>query len=130
MRDLPDDLPDQQRQHKRLEYIRDSGLQAAAVVQDLLALARRGITKQQATNLNDIVASYFDSPEYYALVSSRGDITMDLDIRPPLPNIAGSPAHINNVIMNLIINSVEAQPEADGKKWFRIRYDCCMGCCA
>ena len=52
------DLPENHDQRKRLEIIRNSGLQAAEVVQDLLTLARRGIANQKVVNLNDIAENY------------------------------------------------------------------------
>lgn len=52
---------------KPLETIMQSGRKAAAIVQDLLTLARRGAEIFETVNLNTIVPEYLDSPEYRKL---------------------------------------------------------------
>ena len=42
-----------------LETIRRSGVKAAAIVQDLLTLARRDAASQQPVNLNTVITDYF-----------------------------------------------------------------------
>jgi len=44
--------------------IQKSGQKAAAIVQDLLTLTRRGVLISEVVNLNDIVTNFIDSPEY------------------------------------------------------------------
>jgi two-component system cell cycle sensor histidine kinase/response regulator CckA len=45
-----------------IKTIENSGKRAAAIVQDLLTLARRGVAVSQVTNLNRIVREYLQSP--------------------------------------------------------------------
>ena len=104
------DLPENHGQRKRLEIIRNSGLQAAEVVQDLLTLARRGIANQKVVNLNDVVENYILSPEYLALLEKNPEISVPVQVDAQQLNIVGSTIHLKTVIMNLVINSAEAQP--------------------
>jgi hypothetical protein len=46
------------------------------IVQDLLILARRGVTNTEVLNLNDVISEYFESPEYEKLL----DITIILKL--------------------------------------------------
>ena len=61
--DLPADSP----LRAPILTIKSSGEKAAAVVQDLLTLARRGVTDKSVLDLNSLVREYLDSPECLAL---------------------------------------------------------------
>jgi signal transduction histidine kinase/CheY-like chemotaxis protein len=94
-----------------LETIRRSGVKAAAIVQDLLTLARRGVTSLRALNLNTVITEYFSSPEYEKLKSFHPRVEAELRLDPGLPNLLGSPVHLLKVIMNLVSNAAEAMPD-------------------
>jgi signal transduction histidine kinase/ActR/RegA family two-component response regulator len=94
-----------------LETIRRSGVKAAAIVQDLLTLARRGVTSFQALNLNTVIADYFSSPEYERLKSFHPRVEVELRLDPGLPNLVGSHVHLLKVVMNLVSNAAEAMPD-------------------
>ncbi len=104
------DLPENSRLRRPLEIIRDSGLRAAAVVQDLLTLARRGVMQPEPLNLNQIVREYVDSPEHERLILEHPSINVEVDLASDLYNIIGSPVHLKKTLMNLVSNSAEAQP--------------------
>jgi len=57
--DLPQDNP----LRKPIETIQESGKKAAAIVDDLLTMARRGVTVSEVVNLNDVISNYLISPE-------------------------------------------------------------------
>jgi signal transduction histidine kinase/DNA-binding response OmpR family regulator len=105
--DLPQDSP----LRRPLETIKKSGEKAAAVVQDLLTLARRNVTAADVVNLNDIVADYLKSPEYDKLLSFHRQIEVLINLDSSLPNIIGSPVHLSKTIMNLFSNAAEAMPD-------------------
>jgi PAS domain S-box-containing protein len=88
--------------------IKESGQKAAAVVQDLLTLARRGVVATQVVNLNDIVSEYLNSLEFSSLRSSHPDIGFEVNLDNGLLNIMGSGIHLSKTIMNLIGNAVES----------------------
>jgi len=90
--------------------IKDSGLKAAAIVQDLLTLARRGVTAFEVLNLNDIVADVIRSPEHQKLIGFHPDVAFEVACEPNLPNMEGSPVHLKKTILNLVANAAEAQP--------------------
>lgn len=94
-----------------LKTIRDSGRKAAAIVQDLLTMARRGVIQKDIINLNRIITEYLTSPELAKLQDTHGKITIDTDLQDELLNLSGSPLHIKNALMNLVLNSVEAEAD-------------------
>jgi len=105
--DLPEDSP----LRKPISTIQKSGEKAAAIVQDLLTLARRGVAITEVVNLNTIVSDYLKSPEYVRLLEFHLNINHETDLSADLLNISGSPVHLSKTIMNLISNAAEAMPE-------------------
>ena len=102
--DLPEDNP----MHQPLVMIQESGNKAAAIVQDLLTLARRGVSATEVTNLNDIVRQYLISPEYEKMCSFYPEVTVENHLTEKLANLSGSPIHLSKTIMNLVSNAAEA----------------------
>ncbi len=106
------DLPAGDPLRKPVEGIQRSGQKAAAIVQDLLALARRGVTQTQVLNLNhEVVQDYLDSPEFETLRSYYPFVIIEKRLAPDLLNIMGSPIHLKKTVMNLVSNAAEAQPK-------------------
>ena len=96
---------------KPILTIQKSGEKAAAIVQDLLTLARRGVAATEVVNLNSIVSEYLLSPEYERLLLEHPDVKVSHQLDANLLNILGSPVHLSKTIMNLVANAAEAMPE-------------------
>ena len=105
------DIPEESNLRDPLETIRESGKKAAAIVQDLLALARQGIAEMEITNLNKVVSSYLASPEHDRLLAFNPDIRLFTNFTDNLMNCSGSPIHLSKMVMNLISNAAEAMPD-------------------
>ena len=104
---LPPDSP----QRRYIETIRDSGLKASEIVQDLLTLARRGVIQPAVLNLNALIDCYLDSPEGIHLCTTHPEIRIDKQLAPDLLRMKGSQVHLQKTIMNLVVNAAEAQPQ-------------------
>ncbi len=96
---------------KMITTIHKSGQKAAAIVQDLLTLARRGVTVKELMNLNIIIEDYLQSPEFEGLKRFHPNIEFDIILDPDLFNNSGSSVHISKVLMNLVSNAAEAMTE-------------------
>jgi PAS domain S-box-containing protein len=105
--DLQEDSP----LRKPILTIQKSGQKAAAIVQDLLTLARRGVPVKEVVNLNQIISEYLTSPEFEKLKEFHPHVTFRTDLSEGLSNMKGSPIHLSKVIMNMISNGAEAMPE-------------------
>jgi signal transduction histidine kinase/HAMP domain-containing protein len=105
------DLPENSPFREPILAIQKSGQRAAVIVQDLLALARRGISATEVVNLNDIIFEYLKSPEHKKLKSYYPGVAVETNLKPDLTNILGSPAHLSKTLMNLVSNAAEAMPE-------------------
>ncbi|MGB3211403.1 MAG: response regulator [Desulforhopalus sp.] len=95
---------------KPLQTIKKSGERAAAIVQDLLTLARKGVGSESALNLNDIVTEFVGSPEHDDIVMNKDGIKFQQKLDSDLLNIRGSSVHLQKILMNLFCNAVEAMP--------------------
>jgi CheY-like chemotaxis protein len=102
------DLPEDSQLREPIAAIRQSGIKAAAVVQDLLSMARQGVTEKEAVNLNTIIGEYLASPECRQLQADHPHVRLDTDLQEPLMNIKGSAVHLSKMLMNLLINACEA----------------------
>ena len=104
------DLPAGSEMRAIVETIKKSGEKAAAIVQDMLTLARRGVAVTDVVNLNRVVQDYLESPELAKLSALHCQVTIHSDLAPDLFNIVGSPLHLGKTVMNLVTNAVEAIP--------------------
>ena len=105
--DLPQDSP----LRKPLSIIMESGQKASALVQDLLTMARRGVTSVDIININDIINEYLNSPEFDKIAKYHPDVRCRSELDPNLLNIEGSSIHLFKTLMNLVSNAAEAMPE-------------------
>jgi len=94
----------------RIMNIMKGGEQAAAIVQDLLTLARRGVSSRHVVNLNNMIIDAQQSPEFANLSSHHPFMRIKTDLDPELLNIAGSPVHLGKTLYNLAANAGEAMP--------------------
>jgi len=91
-----------------LENVMSGGMKAAAIVDDLLTLARRGVPGRNILNLNKIIAACQQSPEFANLSFHHPSVKIKTDIDPDLLNISGSSVHLGKSLYNLISNASEA----------------------
>lgn len=101
---------------KPLEAIHDSGKRAADVVADLLTVARGVAASRENANLNTLIQSYLNSPEYNELHFHHQKVECIVGLDPELFDISCSPVHVNKCLMNLITNAAEAVGES-GHVW-------------
>lgn len=108
--DLPPDSP----LKNAILTVKKSGEKAAAIVQDLLTLARRGVAVKDIVQLNDIVSEHLESPEYNQLKLYHPQVELATDLETGLLPVKGSPTHLSMTVMNLVSNAAESMP-AGGK---------------
>jgi PAS domain S-box-containing protein len=105
--DLPEDSP----LKEPIRTIKASGQRAAAIVQDLLTMARRGVAVAEVVNLNAIVDEQLKSIEFSSLRARHPDVRVSVDRDANLLNIKGSATHLAKTVLNLVYNAAEAMPE-------------------
>ena len=93
---------------KYIEDISKASKKSAAIIQDLLTLARRGVVVQEVIDLNHAITDYFQTPEFERLKGFHPQVSFTADLAPGLLRIKGSPVHVEKTIMNLLSNAAEA----------------------
>ena len=105
------DLPPDSEMREPVKIIMESGQKASAMVQDLLTMARRGVTSTEVLNLNDLIYTYLNSPECREIQKYHPGVIFRVHTDSNLLNIEGSSIHLLKAIMNLVSNAAEAMPE-------------------
>lgn len=99
-------LPEQAR--RDIEKIESASLEARQVIRDLLVFARQMPPQKMRVNLNHVVQKglvFFERRRVGAGVELVCSLSTDL------PEITADPAQINQVLVNLVVNALQAMPQ-------------------
>lgn len=88
--------------------ISESGKRAAAVVSDLLTVARGATSVRETVSLNSLITEYLKSPEGSKIKILYPEIAIRTHWDSGGMNISCSPVHIKKCLMNLLANAFEA----------------------
>jgi CheY-like chemotaxis protein len=112
---LSEQLDENDPMRNDLGLIGESASRAAAVVQDLLALARREKCNRRPMWLNSLVSECLDSPAVEKLINHDTGIELVTVLDEALPPIQGSESHLMQAILNVVINGIEAMKGKSGQ---------------
>jgi PAS domain S-box-containing protein len=84
------------------------GQRAAAIIQDLLTLTRRGVVVSEALNLNRVISDFLQMPEFEAIRSHHPGVQFKTSLDAELLNMKGSSTHLSKTVMNLLSNAAES----------------------
>ena len=102
------EIPDGHRSRVHAEKILQATDKGAAIIQDLLTLARRGVTTSKVINLNSVVSDFLKTPGFEKLKDYHPRVTFKVECDRNLLNIKGSPVHLEKTLMNLMSNAAES----------------------
>lgn len=91
-----------------VKAIKTAGTTAAEVIRDLLTLSRRGHYETHAMNINGVIAQYMQSSGFRQLKDENPNIIITPHLAADLLPVMGSEVHLIQIIMNLVLNAVEA----------------------
>ncbi len=100
--------PEESPHRKYILAIQQSGQKAAAIVQDLLAMVRRGVVVKEIINLNNVIEQYLISSELERLRGGNNDLKIESELDPDLLNTSGSQTHLFKSIVNLVSNAADS----------------------
>jgi two-component system NtrC family sensor kinase len=98
-------------QREGLEVIKSETIRASQVVKDLLAFARRSAPHRELVDINDVIGRTLRL-RGYQMKSSR--VTVETELCPELPNVAGDARQLQQVCLNLVVNAVQAMTSMGG----------------
>ena len=90
-----------------LQRIEASSLHAREVIRKLMLFARQAPPAKTRVNLNRVVE---DGIFFLEARCAKMDIRLECLLAPDLPEIVADPAQINQVLINLVVNSIQAMP--------------------
>ncbi len=102
------ELPPDSTTYKTVKIIHNSGERAAAVVADLVTVARGAAIVREVGDLNVLISQYLQSPEGKKLQSLHPELVITTNFATNRTNITCSPVHITKSLMNLVTNAAEA----------------------
>jgi PAS domain S-box-containing protein len=89
-----------------LDEVRGAADRAAALTRQLLAFSRRQVLQPQVLDLNEVVRGL----EKLLRRIIGEDVILDARLTPDLPGVRADPGQIEQVIVNLAVNSRDAMP--------------------
>jgi len=101
-------IPEGQKARNHVEKILQSTEKGAAIIQDLLTLARRGVMASDVINLNNVVLDFLKTPVAENIKNYHPSVTFKTEYQDDLLNIKGSPVHLEKTLMNLVSNAAES----------------------
>jgi signal transduction histidine kinase len=96
--------------HKYISSAMNSARNAAHLTNLMLTYVGKGFITKKALNLNDLVRLNSEMLRSAATTA----VSMELDLAPELPLVLADEAHVQQVVMNLILNASESIVEQPG----------------
>ncbi|ADG65972.1 PAS sensor protein [Planctopirus limnophila DSM 3776] len=103
---LLDQKSQPQNWRESVQHIRDEGLRAAQLTKQLLDFSRRSHFQPRVIHLNDVIEG--SQKLLRRLIGERIQLILHLD--PLLPAIKADTTHLDQVLMNLVVNARDAMP--------------------
>jgi signal transduction histidine kinase len=100
------EVPDQVK--RDLEKIVNSSLHAREIVKKLMVFSRQVSVEKKQVSLNQIVE---DSVYYFKSRCLKEGIDLVISLEPDMPLIIADPVQINQVIVNIVVNAMQAMPD-------------------
>lgn len=94
--------------YKEIKKMQEAGRRAAAVVSDLVSIARGGVKSMTVENLNDIVTSHLNSIEHCERLAKYPGVRVRTTLDRNLYDTCCSSQYIHKILLNLIGNALEA----------------------
>jgi PAS domain S-box-containing protein len=105
------DVDEKDGMYEPLTMLRGVGERAGAVVQDLLTLGRKGPHQMSPLDLNAVLDSFRESPDFGDIAAKHPRVIVDWEREPRQLPISGSLSHLLKACQNLVLNACETMPQ-------------------
>lgn len=92
---------------KDLEKIVRSSLHAREIIKKIMFFSRQVTAQKRRVSINQVIE---DSLYFYKSRCQNEGIELDIILKPDLPGIMADPVHLNQVVLNIVINAMQAMP--------------------
>jgi signal transduction histidine kinase len=113
MRWLARDQPDLQEAQDAADRMVQDAMRAVEIIDRTSSLYKKGAPQHELVNLNELIT------ELTALLrteATRWDISLRTELAADLPKVLGDRVQLKQVLMNLIINAIDAMKSVDGTR--------------
>jgi PAS domain S-box-containing protein len=107
---LQEKIPEESPLRRYVDNILSSTQKGAAIIEDLLTLARRSVITSEVINLNTVVEGFLGTPVFEKMKGHHPGVTFGTACDQNLMSIKGSPVHLEKTLMNLLANAAESIP--------------------
>ena len=104
--------PNLKEYERALSQIQVQGRRCKEITHKLLGFARRGEAPSQPVQINDLVGEVLGILERPA---SYANVVIKRQLEPSLPLVAASPAELQQVLINLVNNAIDAMEKTGGE---------------
>src|SRR6184192_2124388 len=115
---LAGDTPNLEAARASAMSIVEDGTRAAEIISRTRLLFKKGAPQRQLVDINEVIR------EMVLLLSSeitRYSISVRTELAAPLPQVKGDRVQLQQVMMNLITNSIDAMKDVDGTRELAIK---------
>lgn len=102
---LASNTPDLNRVQSILAHIVKDDMRASEMIRRLRALLSKGELQVQSLDINMIIREIVAVMSSYAAIEK---VVIAMDLAPDLPSVRGDKIHLEQLLMNLILNGIEA----------------------
>ena len=99
------ELPE--RTKRDLAKIIDASKHAREIVKKLLIFGRQVESRRDVVNINDIIT---DGLYFFESRCEKEGIQLDIKLAENMPDIWVDPSHMNQILVNLVVNAIQAMP--------------------
>jgi PAS domain S-box-containing protein len=110
---LPKDTPDLEEVREALTEIIEDANRASDVIARVRQLAKRAPIEKSLLDLRDVVQDVLGLARYE---SAARNITIRIDLSKDLPSVSGDRVQLQQVLLNLIINGMDAMNQVEESK--------------
>jgi PAS domain S-box-containing protein len=118
LRWLAADTPNLEEARAAVTRIVKDGTRAAEIIKRIRLLFKKGTLERESVDLNEVIR------EMIALLRSeatRYSISFRTELAPDLPQIVGDRVQLQQVLMNLMLNGIDAMKDLDGTRELAIK---------
>jgi PAS domain S-box-containing protein len=107
---LEREVPNLDEAQESLERVIESGHRAADVIKGIISLAKKAQAKKERLNINQIIREIISLA---ARELTQNNVVLRLELQPDIPLVGGDRVQLQQVLLNLILNSIEAMRVVD-----------------
>jgi PAS domain S-box-containing protein len=113
LRWLTRDLPDLEQARRAAMRIVKDGTRAAEIISRIRLVFKNGTPERELVDVNDVIREMIVllGPE-----AAQHYVSFRTELAPDLPNVTGDRVQLQQVVMNLIVNSIDAMKDVDEKR--------------